>query len=133
MANRAPSGAVSFFAHVFMLINLLRPDADIGNYISNCMLKEHPLSTANRKKALLLMLLKYPLRKTKHPILPVIGSGESDVCVGYMTNQMLRKQNPERYGVSAHAYEAALGFLGFRTAAMINAHFPAGRQSEPLR
>ena len=64
------------------------------------------------------MLLKYPLRKTKHPILPVIGSGESDVCVGYMTNQMLRKQNPERYGVSAHAYEAALGFLGFRTAAM---------------
>lgn len=133
MANRAPSGAVSFFAHAFMLINLLRPDADIGNYISNCMLKEHPLSTANRKKALLLMLLKYPLRKTKHPILPVIGSGESDVCVGYMTNQMLRKQNPERYGVSAHAYEAALGFLGFRTAAMINAHFPAGRQSEPLR
>ena len=116
-----------------MLINLLRPDEDIGNYISNCMLKEHPLSTANRKKALLLMLLKYPLRKTKHPILPVIGSGESDVCVGYMTNQMLRKQNPERYGVSAHAYEAALGFLGFRTAAMINAHFPAGRQSEPLR
>ena len=97
------------------------------------MLKERPLSTANRKKALLLMLLKYPLRKTKHPILPVIGSGESDVCVGYMTNQMLRKQNPERYGVSAHAYEAALGFLGFRTAAMINAHFPAGRQSEPLR
>lgn len=79
------------------------------------------------------MLLKYPLRKTKHPILPVIGSGESDVCVGYMTNQMLRKQNPERYGVSAHAYEAALGFLGFRTAAMINAHFPAGCQSEPLR
>lgn len=132
MANRAPSGAVSFFAHAFMLINLLRPDADIGNYISNCMLKA-PLSTANRKKALLLMLLKYPLRKTKHPILPVIGSGESDVCVGYMTNQMLRKQNPERYGVSAHAYEAALGFLGFRTAAMINAHFPAGRQSEPLR
>lgn len=133
MANRAPSGAVSFFAHAFMLINLLRPDADIGNYISNCMLKAPPLSTANRKKALLLMLLKYPLRKTKHPILPVIGSGESDVCVGYMTNQMLRKQNPERYGVSAHAYEAALGFLGFRTAAMINAHFPAGRQSEPLR
>lgn len=132
MANRAPSGAVSFFAHAFMLINLLRPDADIGNYISNCMLKD-PLSTANRKKAPLLMLLKYPLRKTKHPILPVIGSGESDVCVGYMTNQMLRKQNPERYGVSAHAYEAALGFLGFRTAAMINAHFPAGRQSEPLR
>ena len=132
MANRAPSGAVSFFAHAFMLINLLRPDADIGNYISNCMLKDS-LSTANRKKALLLMLLKYPLRKTKHPILPVIGSGESDVCVGYMTNQMLRKQNPERYGVSAHAYEAALGFLGFRTAAMINAHFPAGRQSEPLR
>ena len=132
MANRAPSGAVIFFAHAFMLINLLRPDADIGNYISNCMLKD-PLSTANRKKALLLMLLKYPLRKTKHPILPVIGSGESDVCVGYMTNQMLRKQNPERYGMSAHAYEAALGLLGFRTAAMINAHFPAGRQSEPLR
>lgn len=40
MANRAPSGAVSFFAHAFMLINLLRPEADIGNYISNCMLKD---------------------------------------------------------------------------------------------
>lgn len=114
MANRAPSGAVSFFAHAFMLINLLRPDADIGNYISNCMLKA-PLSTANRKKALLLMLLKYPLRKTKHPILPVIGDWVRRVgCLRWLYDQSDVKEAKSRavWGVCAciRSRSRVLGF-----------------------
>ena len=101
--------------------------------ISNCMLKEHPLSTANRKKGPSVDAFEISSAQNKTSDSPCDWVRRVG-CLRWLYDQSDVKEAKSRavWG-SAHAYEAALGFLGFRTAAMINAHFPAGRQSEPLR